>query len=180
MRIIGGKYKGRKINPPANLDVRPTTDFAKEALFNILEHRMDLEETSVLELFAGTGNMTLEFASHGARVFAVEKEPRRVAFIKKSVENLGIENVIVIKQDVQRFLKGHGKSYDLVFADPPFDIKWLPEIPGMIFDSGVLKDTGTLILEHGPRTSFKDAEYFYELRKYGNVNFSLFSKSKTE
>lgn len=174
MRIIGGKYKGRAIKTPRDLPVRPTTDFAKEALFNILNNRMDLDGIRVLDLFSGTGNISLEFASRGAvSVEAIDKNSRCAAFLRSEAAKLDLP-VHTVKEDVFRFL-GHGTSaYDLIFADPPYDLAGIEKIPELVFGKSLLKDGGILIVEHGPSTRLQELPHFTEHRKYGNVNFSFF------
>jgi len=175
LRIIGGKYKGRIIDPVAGLKARPTTDFAKESLFNILTNRIDFETVSVLDLFSGTGSISFEFASRGTEIIhSVEKDSRHVYGIKKGIEKLKAENIKVIHIDVKTYLKACKFRYDIVFADPPYDLKWLADLPDLIAGSGVLKEEGIFILEHPKNLSFADHKCFSEHRNYGNVNFSIF------
>lgn len=175
MRIIGGKYKGRIIDPVAGLKARPTTDFSKESLFNILTNRIDFETVSVLDLFSGTGSISFEFASRGAEiVHSVEKDSRHVYGIKKGIEKLKIENIKVIHIDVKTYLKACKLRYEIVFADPPYDLEWLVHLPDLIIGSGVLKEEGIFILEHPKNLSFTGHKCFFEHRNYGNVNFSIF------
>jgi 16S rRNA (guanine966-N2)-methyltransferase len=139
VRIISGKYRGRQIHTPNNLPVRPTTDAAKESLFNILNNLVDFEEISVLDLFAGTGNLSYEFYSRGAvNVTAVEMEPRCVAFINKTIQMLNAENVEMIRADVFHYLKRPYESFDIIFADPPYQMENIDEIPDLIFQSQIL------------------------------------------
>jgi len=180
LRIIGGKYKGRIIDPIAGLKARPTTDFAKESLFNILTNRIDFETASVLDLFSGTGSISFEFSSRGAEIIhAVEKDSRHVYGIKKGVEKLKVESIKVIHIDVKTYLKACKFRYDIVFADPPYDLGWLVDLPDLILGSGILKEDGIFILEHPKNLSFIGHKYFFEHRNYGNVNFSFFSFSST-
>lgn len=177
MRIVGGKYKGRRITPPYGLKARPTTDFAKEALFNILANRIDFESVTVLDLFSGTGSISFEFASRGAEmVHLVEKESKQISAIRSVINHIGIPNIITFHADTRVFLKACDYMYDIVFADPPYDLPWLKELPGMVLSSGVLKDNGFFILEHPKKMSFGDQEGFFEHRSYGSVNFSFFAK----
>lgn len=177
MRIISGRYRGRQIHTPNNLPVRPTTDFAKESLFNILNNLVDFEEISVLDLFAGTGNLSYEFFSRGAvAVTAVETEPRCVAFINKTAQLLNAGNLTVIKADVFPYLKHPYESFDIVFADPPYQMEKIDEIPDLIFQSQILKEEGWFILEHSKRHDFSNHQFFDQHRKYGNVNFSFFHR----
>ena len=176
MRIIGGKLKGRVINAPANLPARPTTDFAKTGLFNILNNYIDYEGLHVLDLFGGTGNITLEFASRGAaRVTYVEKDFRCISFMKKEIELLKLNDVLVVRSDVYDFLKSHAEKYDLIFADPPYDKGDAEKIHAEIFNRQLLKDNGLLIIEHSERQSMENFIHFKQERKYGNVRFSFFS-----
>lgn len=175
MRIIGGKYKGRRINPPANFRARPTTDFAREGLFNILDNRFDLATVSVLDLFSGTGCISYEFSSRGAvSVHLVEKDPIHISGIRRIIKDLEMENIRPIHIDVKAFLKTCSIKFDIVFADPPYDLSWLKEIPDLVTASGVLKEDGLFILEHPKGLSFSGHKLLSEHRNYGGVNFSFF------
>ena len=175
MRIIGGKYKGRRINPPSNIKARPTTDFAREGLFNVLNNRVDFESIDVLDLFSGTGSVSYEFASRGASaVHLVEKDFNHISGIKKILKELNIRNVKPIHIDVRAYLKACSVKYDIVFADPPYELSWLKELPDLVSQSGILKEDGFFILEHPRDISFSDHKQFYEHRNYGGVNFSFF------
>ena len=175
MRIIGGKYKGRIINPISALKARPTTDFARESLFNILNNRVDFESISVLDLFSGTGSIGFEFASRGAEVVhLVEKDQKHILGIRNTIDKIGFTNIKPIHIDVKAFLKTCRFKYDIVFADPPYDLEWLKSIPDMVIGSNVLKEEGFFILEHPKLIDFKNHEKFYEHRNYGSVNFSFF------
>ena len=175
MRIIGGKYKGRRIVPPGNLKARPTTDFAREGLFNILNNRVYFESVSVLDLFSGTGSISYEFASRGVvSVHLVEKDSVHISGIRRIIKELELENIKPIHIDVKAYLKTCSVKYDIVFADPPYDLKWLKELPDLITQSGVIKEDGFLILEHPKGLSFKGHKLFFEHRNYGGVNFSFF------
>jgi 16S rRNA (guanine966-N2)-methyltransferase len=179
LRIIGGKYKGRRIVPPSGFKARPTTDFAREGLFNILNNRIDFEETSVLDLFAGTGSISYEFASRGAReVHLVEIDLKHISGIRRIIKDLGFTNIKTIHIDVRAYLKTCTAKYDIVFADPPYDLPWLEKIPDMVTGSGVLKYNGFLILEHPRRMSFGSHSLFFEHRNYGGVNFSFFGENQ--
>lgn len=180
MRIIGGKYKGRIISPVAGLKARPTTDFARESLFNILNNRVDFESISVLDLFSGTGAIGFEFASRGVNVVhMIEKDQKHIAGIKQNIQKIGLTNIRPVHIDVKAFLKTCRLAYDIVFADPPYDLEWLDSIPDLVISSGVMKETGFFILEHPRALSFKDHERFFEHRNYGSVNFSFFSSGKS-
>ncbi len=177
MRIIGGKYRGRRVEPPAGLRARPTTDFAREGLFNILCNRFDFSDIMVLDLFAGTGAISFEFSSRGAKeVHLVEKDIRHINGIRKMIDDIGFENIRPIHIDVSAYLKACNIEYDFVFADPPYDLKWFSEIPGMVLNSGIIRKRGLFVLEHPKEMNFSDVEFFMERRNYGGVNFSFFIK----
>lgn len=175
MRIIGGKYKGRRINPPSDFKARPTTDFAREGLFNILNNRVDFELLSVLDLFSGTGSISYEFASRGAAsVHLVEKDLRHISGIKKILKELDLQNVRPIHIDVSAYIKTCSVKYDIVFADPPYELSWLKELPDLVTKAGIIKEDGFFILEHPRDLSFNGHGLFFEHRNYGGVNFSFF------
>ena len=179
MRIIGGTHRGRRIEPPSNFKARPTTDFAREGLFNILNNRIDFETSYVLDLFSGTGSISYEFASRGAaQVHLIDKDPKHIAGIKRIIKDIGFENIRPIHIDVKAYLKTCSIRYDVVFADPPYDLTWLKEIPDLVTKSGVIKDDGFFILEHPRGISFNNHELFFEHRNYGGVNFSFFRPLK--
>jgi 16S rRNA (guanine966-N2)-methyltransferase len=165
--------------PPANFKARPTTDFAREGLFNILNNRVDFEISDVLDLFSGTGSMSYEFASRGAAsVHLVESDQRHISGIQKIIRDLGIENIRAIRVDVRAYLKTCKVKYDIVFADPPYDLKWLKEIPDLVAQSGILKEDGFFVLEHPKALNFGGHKLFFEHRNYGGVNFSFFRAIK--
>ncbi len=175
MRIIGGKYKGRIINPISGLKARPTTDFARESLFNILNNRIDFETVNVLDLFSGTGSIGFEFASRGAEaVHLVERDQKHIAGIRRTIDNIGFTNIKPIHIDVKAYLKACKINYDIVFADPPYDLDWLKSIPDLVIESGILKEDGFFVLEHPRSMDFKNHKRFFEHRNYGSVNFSFF------
>lgn len=179
MRIISGNHRGRTILPDKFFVARPTTDFAKEGLFNILANQIDFETLSVLDLFSGTGSISYEFASRGARnVDAVELDARYASFIVKTAGTLKMSNLRVIRHEVGHFIKICKTQYDIVFADPPYDLKWLPEIPDMILSAGLVSPGGWFILEHPKSVSFADHPALDMHRKYGNVHFSFFLSSR--
>ena len=190
MRIISGKFRGRRLMPPKNITARPTTDFAKESLFNLLTNRMDLEGADVLDLFAGTGGIGLECISRGAReVTAVEQAHVQQNFIISTCRSLGITNLHVLRGDVFKFLRSNyagglpgssaaectwrGAKYDLIFADPPYALEELPTLPSLIVPA-LLKPEGLFVLEHGDQYDFSGHPHFLELRTYGSVHFSFF------
>ncbi len=175
MRIIGGKYRGRRIVPPSGFKARPTTDFARESLFNILNNRIDFETVSVLDLFAGTGSISYEFASRGAlEVHLIEKDLKHISGIRRIIKDVGFNNIKPVHIDVRAYLKTCSVKYDIVFADPPYDLSWLEEIPDLVTGSGVMKEEGFFILEHPRNMSFSAHKLFFEHRNYGGVNFSFF------
>jgi 16S rRNA (guanine(966)-N(2))-methyltransferase RsmD len=175
MRIISGKFKGRRISAPANITARPTTDFAKEGLFNLLNNRIDFEDIEVLDLFSGTGSISVEFVSRGcSHVVSVEQSDRQCAFIRKVCSELSIDNLNLIKSDVFRFIGSCHMKFDMIFADPPYELKQLAEIPGLVFENQLLKPEGLFVLEHSAKTDFSNHPNFVEHRHYGNVNFSFF------
>lgn len=175
MRIISGKYKGRRISPPSDFAARPTTDYARESLFNILANRIDFEDVNVLDLFSGTGSISYEFASRGAQVIhLVEKDSRYISFIRRMVGEMKFETIKPIHIDVKAYLKTCSFKYDIVFADPPYNLAWLKTLPDLVTSSGVIKDDGFFILEHPKDLTFTSHKYFLEHRNYGSVNFSFF------
>ena len=175
MRIIGGKNQRKQIFAPAKLPVRPTTDMAKEGLFNILNNHFDFEEISVLDLFSGTGNISYEFASRGAsEVISVDESRMCTNFIKKTTENLNLTNIKVIKTDVFHFLGFNTAQFDIIFADPPYDATRYEEIIEMVFKNHFLAPEGMMILEHSSKHNFNAHKHFFDLRRYGKVHFSFF------
>ena len=175
MRIIGGKYKGRRIVPPANLKARPTTDFAKEGLFNVLNNKIDFEGITVLDLFAGTGGISYEFVSRGvAQAHLIEKNHNNFSGIKRIIKELELPNIKPIHIDVTAYLKTCNIKYDLIFADPPFDLTWIDELPDMILNANILNTDGLFILEHSGNKNFSNNPLFLEMRRYGEVHFSFF------
>lgn len=182
MRIISGKYRGMTIPMPKGGTIRPTTDQAREALFNILVNRYDLEGLQILDLFAGSGAMSIEFASRGAaEVHSVERNGRVVAQLKSFVDEKRISEVTIHKQDVWSFLKRGSeqvKDFDIVFADPPYAMNNLIELPSTILQSTILKNNGLLIIEHPSNLSWPDVVPD-EQRIYGQTVFSLFTNSRT-
>jgi 16S rRNA (guanine(966)-N(2))-methyltransferase RsmD len=177
MRIISGTFKGRKFIPPAkNWPTRPTTDFAKEGLFNILENRLQFEEISMLDLFGGTGSHSYECISRGCRdVTYVDKFPGCVSFVKKTAAELKIEAFIkIFKMDVFVFLKSNTRKYDYIFSGPPYPLPDLASIPDVIFRSDVMNPGGLFVLEHNPQHSFKNHPAYKEERNYGTTIFSFF------
>jgi 16S rRNA (guanine(966)-N(2))-methyltransferase RsmD len=177
MRIVSGKYKGRIFIPGKNFKARPTTDIAKEGLFNILENRYDFSDKTVLDIFSGSGSIGYEFISRGCKeAVLVEKDFVHHRFILNVLEKLKIENAKIFKADVFVFLKTYKGSFDFIFADPPFDLKNFSEIPDTVLKTNVLNENGLFILEHPKEYNFSNHLFFKENRKYGKVNFSFFGK----
>ncbi len=175
MRIISGQFKGRRIEPPHNIKARPTTDFAREGLFNVLNNMLDYEENSCLDLFAGTGAISVELASRGCpSIVSIEENDRHLAFIKKTIQELGITTVHPIKADVFKFIPSTSQSFDFIFADPPYDLKKLEIIPDLIFENNLLKEGGLFVFEHSRNNDFSSHSRFLQHRYYGNVNFTFF------
>jgi 16S rRNA (guanine966-N2)-methyltransferase len=173
VRIIGGVHRGKTIHVTKGLDVRPTTDFAKEGLFNILNNKVDFEGLQVLDLFCGTGNIAFEFASRGSNVTSVDKNFECIKFVSKTARELNL-SISAMKGDVFKFLRTNSQKYDLIFADPPYILENIPEIHQYVFEKDLLNEGAWLIIEHGPGTKLNDLPHFIEQRKYGNVNFSFF------
>ena len=179
MRIITGILKGRRLNPTENLPVRPTTDMAREGLFNILNNILDYEELSVLDLFSGTGAVSFEFISRGVKeVTAIEINLKCTDFIKKSALQFGVNNLHVVRSDVFDLIKRAYKKFDVIFADPPYQLEDLPTLPDLIFEKQMLADGGVFILEHSKEHSFENHPCFWQHRKYGKVNFTFFKKTE--
>ena len=177
MRIISGKYKGRTINPPRNLKARPTTDFAKENLFNVLNNLIDFEACDVLDLFSGTGSISYEFASRLARsVTSVEINPVHYNFIRQTAQQLGITNLHPVKANVFLYLKSCPKQFDVIFSDAPYDLEGSEEVIREVFTRDLLREEGILIFEHSKKMDFSTYEHFWQLRSYGSVQFSFFKK----
>jgi 16S rRNA (guanine(966)-N(2))-methyltransferase RsmD len=175
MRIINGKYRGKSIIAPKILPVRPTTDFAKEGLFNVLSNQFDIEEIEILDLFSGTGNIAIEFASRGAKkVLCIDQNYHCVSFIKKMKRELAINQLSVFKNDTFKYLKQYKQSFDIIFADPPYEMKDMDKIAELVFENNLLNENGWLIIEHDKHTDLTEVSHFSKQRKYGNVNFSIF------
>lgn len=184
MRIIRGKYGRRRFDVPSNITARPTTDFARENIFNVLENMLDFEGLDALDLFAGTGAISFEFLSRGcASVTCVEKSSVQYNFIKKVKEQLRDDNLLMVRGDVFRFLETSAKKYDLIFADPPYDLPNFAEVPERILSSKMLKEGTIVVVEHSKKFDFSHLPHFSDHRVYGSVNFSIFcieSKKETQ
>ncbi len=175
MRIITGRYKGRRFDIPRTFKARPTTDFAKENIFNVLQGYIDFDGKTALDLFAGTGSISLELASRGCQqVVSVEADRDHAAFIRQCFAKLGADNQLLIRGDVFKFLKTCRQSFDFIFADPPYALRELPQIPDLILESTLLRPDGLLVFEHGKDHDFSQHPRFVEHRQYGSVNFSIF------
>lgn len=175
MRIIRGKYGRRRFDIPKNITARPTTDFARENLFNVLENLEDFEGKSALDLFAGTGAISFEFLSRGcADVTAVEEAPVQNRFIRSVKEKLGDETLRVIRGDAFRFIETCSRQFDFIFADPPYDHPRFDEVPGLILGSQMVRKGTIVVIEHSRTRDFSGLPYFSQHRVYGSVNFSIF------
>ena len=177
MRIIRGKYGRRRFDVPKNITARPTTDFARENIFNVIENLIDIDGIEALDLFAGTGAISLELLSRGAaRVTAVEKAMTQYAFIRRTAEQLGEQNLNLIKGDVFKFLAAPHEKFDFIFADPPYDLPRFGEIPQLVLQADILKPDGFFIIEHSRAYNFSTLPGFVDHRIYGSVNFSIIRK----
>lgn len=177
MRIITGKYKGKRFDVPHSFKARPTTDFAKENVFNVLRAYVDFEETNVLDLFSGTGSITLEFLSRGCpEVVSVERDRQHFAFICSCLRSIGDPAARPVCGDALRFIERATRSFDLIFADPPYALRELQELPDRVMNSGLVHEGTIFVLEHGKANEFSQRPDFLEHRAYGSVNFSFFRK----
>ena len=175
MRIITGIYKGRHFDIPRTFKARPTTDFAKENIFNVLNGYLDFEDATALDLFSGTGSISLELLSRGCQqVVSVEADRDHHAFIRQCLKKLNTDRCIAIRGDVFRFMKSCHQQFDFVFADPPYALQELPTIPTLIFGHNLLKPGGIFVFEHGKDHDFSADPHFVEHRSYGSVHFSIF------
>ena len=181
MRIIAGSLRGRRLNPPTSLPVRPTTDMARESLFNILNNYVDYEECTVMDLFAGTGAVSLEFVSRGAKeVTAVDINSQCVDFIKSAALQFKVTNLRAVRSDVFDLLKRAYKRFDIIFADPPYALENLSQIPDLVFAANVLTEDGIFVLEHPREFQFEEHPHFWQHRHYGKVNFTFFANKLDE
>lgn len=182
MRIISGTLGGRRFNPPASMPhTRPTTDIAKEGLFNILQNNFDFESLRTLDLFGGTGSISYELASRGVPdQTIVEKDPRMFEFIRKTAEGFGISHLHAIRMDVFKFIEGCNDQYDLIFAGPPYALTSIDELPRRIFEKHLLRKNGWFILEHTPRNDYKSFPFYRSERNYGTTIFSFFEENRDD
>lgn len=177
MRIISGEFRRRRFDVPKNITARPTTDFARENLFNVLENRIDFEEVTALDLFAGTGAISFELVSRGCpRVVSIEKQNIQYSFICKVMNELKTDRILPVRGDVFKYIASTREKFDFIFADPPYELKELALLPDLILKYGLLKDDGLFILEHSRNNDFTSMPLFQEKREYGSVNFTFFSK----
>jgi 16S rRNA (guanine(966)-N(2))-methyltransferase RsmD len=179
MRIVGGQYGGRRFNPPGKMPyTRPTTDIAKEGLFNVLQHKLDIPSLKTLDLFGGTGSISYELASRGAsQLTLVEKDVVMSQFIKKTIAELGIEGAQVLKMDVFRFLDQCTDTYDFIFAGPPYALARIDDLPRIIFEKKLLNPGGWFVLEHTPRNDYKTFAGYKMEKNYGTTIFTIFEET---
>jgi len=179
MRVIGGIYKHRHFDIPHTFKARPTTDFAKESLFDVLNNLIEWENTAALDLFAGTGSISIEMLSRECkRVISVEKDHQHAAFIHKIMETVKTDKHLLICGDVFKYLNSSHEKFDLIFADPPYDLPELDTLPVIVFGRNLLKPGGIFVLEHGKKNDFADAPHIIDQRKYGSVHFSIFKNEE--
>ena len=175
MRITGGKFRGRNLHPPHNLPVRPTTDFAKTALFNILNNHFDFTEVDVLDLFAGAGSITYEFLSRDVKsVTCVDQDYHCIQFIKKTAGELKVENVQCIRSNAFKFVSQTDRKWDIIFADPPFSEAETDKLPEMVFKNNLLNENGWLIVEHHSKRTLQSTLEPFDHRNYGSCAFSMY------
>ena len=182
MRIVGGEMGGRRFNPPNKMPhTRPTTDIAKEGLFNIIQNQFKFEELKTLDLFGGTGNISYELASRGVvDLTIVEKDPAMYEFIKKTAASFGLATIQVLKMDVFKYMETCTDKYDFIFAGPPYALTTIDDLPGKIFEKQLLKKNGWFILEHTPRNDYKEFAFYIKERNYGTTVFSIFAENRGE
>lgn len=180
MRIIGGELGRRRINPPANMPhTRPTTDVAKEGLFNVIENNLDISDLKTLDLFGGTGSISYELASRGAKdLTIIEKDSKMYEFIKKTANELKLENFKVLKLDVFKFIDQCTDKFDFIFAGPPYALGNIDDLPKLIFEKQLLNNKGWLVLEHTPRNDYKKFPFYTTERNYGTTIFSIFLETR--
>lgn len=175
MRVITGIYKGRRFDIPRTFKARPTTDFAKENIFNVLMGYIDFDDATALDMFSGTGSISLELLSRGCReVVSVEKDRDHARFISQCMQKIGAENDVLIRGDVFKYIQSCHRQFDFIFADPPYALPELPTIPDLVFENDLLAPDGVFVFEHGKHNDFSLHPHFREHREYGSVNFSIF------
>jgi len=178
MRIVGGEFSGRRFSPPTNTPARPTTDVAKEGLFNILENMIDIEGIKTCDIFGGTGSISYELASRGAAdLTLIERDNGNIQFIKKTAKELGIEDKLtIIRGDVFKFMKQSIDQYDFIFAGPPYALQNIDDIPMLVFEKKMLKPGGIFVHEHTPRNDYQKHPYFLRMKNYGTTVFTFFKQ----
>lgn len=175
MRIISGEFKGRRFKSNPKVTARPTTDYAKEGLFNLLNNQIDFEGLKVLDLFAGIGSISFEFISRGAEsVHAIESDYRNIAYMQKVASELKTDKLLISKADVFKYVNHCRQKFNLIFADPPYDMEEIANFPDLIFKHKLLAKEGVFILEHSQNEAFDAHPNFQHSRRYGNVHFSFF------
>jgi 16S rRNA (guanine966-N2)-methyltransferase len=179
MRIVGGEFSGRRFSPPTNTPARPTTDVAKEGLFNILQNMIDIEGIKTCDLFGGTGSISYELASRGAGdLTLIEKDNGNILFIKKTAKELGIaEKLHIIRGDVFKFMQQSTEQYDFIFAGPPYALQNIDDLPILVFEKNMLAEDGIFVLEHTPRNDYQQHPDFIRMKNYGTTVFSFFKQS---
>ncbi len=178
MRIVGGTFGGRRFSPPARIPARPTTEVAKEGLFNILDNAMDIEGIKTLDIFAGTGSISYELASRGAEdLTIIERDPLTIDFIKKTAKELGIDDKMnIVRSDVFKFLKQSTEQYNFIFADPPYALQNIDELPILIFEKNMLLPGGIFVLEHTTQHDYQQHPRFQRMKNYGTLVFTFFTQ----
>ncbi len=178
MRIIGGTFSGRRFSPPTSTPARPTTDVAKEGLFNTLQNLMDIEDSKTCDLFGGTGSISYELASRGAgELVLIERDMGNINFIKKTAKELGIaDRLHIIKGDVFKFMKQNTEQYNFIFAGPPYALVNIDDIPMLVFEKNMLAPGGIFVLEHTPRNDYQGHPHFLRMKNYGTTIFSFFTQ----
>lgn len=177
MRIVSGMFGGRRFSPPAKIPARPTTEVAKEGLFNMLSNSIDIEGLKTLDLFGGTGSISYELASRGASdLTIVERDQITIDFIRKTVKELAIDSYTnVIRADVFKFMKQCEDSFDFIFAGPPYALQNIDDLPKYVFERGLLKSGGVFVLEHTPRNDYQNHPNFQRIKNYGTTVFTFFT-----
>lgn len=175
MRIIGGRLKGIRFEPPKNIPTRPTTDFAKEGLFNMLQNSFNFENVKILDLFGGTGSISYEFSSRGCNdITTIEIFSRCADFIKKTIQQHNMKGIKIFKMDVFKFIEAANQKFNLIFAGPPYPLPNLNAIPDLVFEYDLIEGEGWFILEHNPNHSFEKHPHFLKSKNYGTTIFSIF------